>query len=268
MTELSVTGLIGALGLALGSFLNVCIYRLPKGQSVLGQSSRCPVCERELRWFENVPVLAWVLLGGRCRICKAAVSPTYPIVELATAALFMFYYWHFGLQPLLIVRLLFAASMVVLCVVDFQTRELPGVITVPGMAIGLGVSLLLEPGWPASLIGVVTGGGYLWLINKLYLQLCGREGIGSGDVKLLAMIGAFRGWEDAFVTLWIGSLFGLVIAGLRFTLRKKVRGYRFPLGSFLSGVALVPTYQPLLGWYVRSYYQFYCRITDWFMDFG
>ena len=92
--------------------------------------------------------------------------------------------------------------------------------------------------------------------------------MGLGDVKLLAMIGAFRGWQDAFITLWLGSMFGLVIAGLRFILKKQVRGYRFPLGSFLSGVALAPTYQPLLGWYLRSYYQFYCRITEWLMGFG
>ena len=159
MTGLPTGGLVVVLGLAIGSFLNVCIYRLPRGESVVSPPSRCPSCGRGLRWFENVPVLGYLLLGGRCRTCRAVVSPMYPIVEATTALVFVLQYWQLGWQPLLGVRLLFAAALIVLFVIDLQHRILPNVITLPGVVIGVAASLLFEPGWLASLLGVAAGGG-------------------------------------------------------------------------------------------------------------
>ena len=132
MTGLSAVGLVVALGLTIGSFLNVCIYRLPRGESVVNPPSRCPSCGRGLRWFENVPVLGYLLLGGSCRTCRAAVSPMYPIVEAGTALVFLLQYWQLGWQPLLGVRLMFVAALIALFVIDLQHRILPNVITLPG----------------------------------------------------------------------------------------------------------------------------------------
>ena len=255
MTGFLAGGLVVALGLAIGSFLNVCIYRLPRGESVVSPGSRCPSCGRRLRWFENVPVLGYVLFGGRCRTCRAAVSPMYPIVEAGTALLFLLQYWQLGWQPLLGVRLVFVAAMIVLFVIDLQHRILPNVITLPGVVIGVAVSLLFEPGWQASLIGVAAGGGVLWVVGEVYFRLRGEEGMGMGDVKMLAMIGAFLGWQLMLVTLLIASLAGSVFGGGMILLNRGSMKYALPLGSFLAAGTLIATHvgQPLLEWYLGFY---------------
>ena len=255
MTGLSAVGLVVALGLAIGSFLNVCIYRLPRGESVVSPPSRCPSCGRGLRWFENVPVLGYLLVGGRCRTCRAAVSPMYPIVEAGTALLFLLQYWQLGWQPLLGARLVFVAAMIALFVIDLQHRILPNVITLPGVVIGVAASLLFEPGWRASLIGVVVGGGALWAVGEAYFRIRGEEGMGMGDVKMLAMIGAFLGWQLMLVTLLIASLAGSVFGGGMILLNRGSMKYALPLGSFLAAGALITTHvgQRLLEWYLGFY---------------
>jgi leader peptidase (prepilin peptidase)/N-methyltransferase len=255
MTGLPAVGLVIAVGLAIGSFLNVCIYRLPRGESVVSPPSRCPSCGRELRWFENVPVLGYVLLGGRCRTCRAAVSPMYPIVEASTAILFLLQYWQLGWQPLLGVRLVFVAAMIVLFVIDLQHRILPNVITLPGVVIGVAASLLFEPGWLASLIGVAAGGGVLWAVGEAYYRIRGEEGMGMGDVKMLAMVGAFLGWQLMLVTLLIASLSGSLFGGGMILLKRSGMKYALPLGSFLAVGALLATHvgRPLLDWYLGFY---------------
>ena len=255
MTRFFVVGPVVALGLAIGSFLNVCIYRLPRGESVVSPPSRCPSCGRGLRWFENVPVLGYLLVGGRCWTCRAAVSPMYPIVEAGTALLFLLQYWQLGWQPLLGVRLAFVAAMIALFVIDLQHRLLPNVITLPGVVIGVAASLLFEPGWRASLIGVVVGGGALWAVGEAYFRICGEEGMGMGDVKMLAMIGAFLGWQLMLVTLLIASLAGSVFGGGMILLNRGSMNYALPLGSFLAAGALIATHvgQRLLSWYLGFY---------------
>ena len=255
MTGLPAVGLVMALGLVIGSFLNVCIYRLPRGESVVSPPSRCPSCGRELRWFENVPVLGYLLLGGRCRTCRAAVSPIYPIVEAATALLFLLQYWQLGWQPLLGVRLVFVAAMIVLFAIDLQHRILPNVITLPGVVIGVAASFLFEPGWRFSLIGVAAGGGVLWAIGEAYFRIRGEEGMGMGDVKMLAMIGAFLGWPLMLVTLLIASLAGSAFGGGMILLDRGSMKYALPLGSFLAAGALIATHvgRPLLEWYGGFY---------------
>ncbi len=255
MTGPPAVWLVGALGLAIGSFLNVCIYRLPRGESVVSPPSRCPSCGRTLRWFENVPLLCYLLLGGRCRTCRNTVSALYPIIETATALVFLLQYWQLGWQPLLGVRLLFAAAMIVLFVIDLQHRILPNVITLPGVVVGVTASVLFEPGWQASLIGMVAGGGVLWAVGEAYLWICGEEGMGMGDVKMLAMIGAFLGWQLMLVTLLIASLAGSVVGGGMILMNRGSMKYTLPLGSFLAAGALIATHagQPLLDWYLGFY---------------
>ena len=206
----SGSGLVVALlGLAVGSFLNVCIYRLPRGVSVVVPGSYCPACRRAIRWFDNVPVVAYLVLRGRCRSCGAPIGSVYPLVEMAAAGLFLAQLHVVGLQPLLVARLLFTAAMIVLFVVDLRHHVLPNAITLPGIVVGLICAVGLEPGWFDALVGAMAGGGLLLGIARVYARVRGREGLGMGDVKMLAMIGAFLGLPLAFVTLAWASLLGV-----------------------------------------------------------
>ena len=255
MTESLAIGVVAALGLTIGSFLNVCIYRLPRGESVVTPPSRCPGCGQGLRWFDNVPVLGWLLIGGRCRHCRTAVSPMYPIVESVTTLLFLLQLWQIGWQPLLAIRLLFVSAMIVLFVIDLQHRILPNAITLPGIVVGLMACLFFEPGWRSALIGVAAGGGVLWVVGEAYFRLRGEEGMGFGDVKMLAMIGAFLGWQLMLVTLLTASLTGSIIGGAMIAVDRGNMKYALPLGSFLAVGAVVATHvgYPLLEWYLGFY---------------
>ena len=164
MMEVGAIGVLTVLGLAVGSFLNVCIHRLPLRQSVVTPSSRCPACGGALRWSDNIPVLSYLWLRGRCRTCDAQISPVYPLVELSTAVVFVLQYQQLGWQPLLAVRLLFGCAMIVLFVIDLRHRILPNAITIPGIVVGLAAALAFEPGWRSALAGVVIGGGGSFLL--------------------------------------------------------------------------------------------------------
>jgi len=255
MTESMTIGLVAVLGLAIGSFLNVCIYRLPRGESIVSPPSRCPSCDQALRWFDNVPVLGWLLLGGRCRSCRAAVSSMYPVVEAATSVVFLLQLWQVGWQPLLAIRLLFVSAMIVLFVIDLQHRILPNVITRPGIAVGLIASVFFEPGWRAGLIGVAAGGGVLWVVREAYFRIRGEEGMGFGDVTMLAMVGAFLGWQLMLVTLLIASFAGSIIGGGMIAVDRGNMKYALPLGSFLAVGAVIATHvgYRLLTWYLGFY---------------
>lgn len=256
MTESAGLGLVVTLlGFAVGSFLNVCIYRLPRGESVVSPPSRCPSCGQGLRWFDNVPVLGWLLLRGRCRHCGEPISSMYPLVEATTGLVFALQYWQLGWQPLLAVRLLFAGAMIVLFVIDLQHRILPNVITLPGVVIGLAASLFLEPGLRSALLGVAAGAGVLWVVGEAYFRIRGEEGMGMGDVKMLAMVGAFLGWQQMLVTLLLASLTGSVVGGGMILLQRGNMKYALPLGSFLAAGALAATHigRALLDWYVGFY---------------
>ncbi|MDA1093718.1 MAG: prepilin peptidase [Acidobacteria bacterium] len=249
------TGIVAAFGLAVGSFLNVCMYRLPRGESVVTPPSRCPSCGHRLRWFDNVPVLGWLVLRGRCRSCRTAISPMYPVVEAATAGFFLLQLWQVGWEPLLAIRLSFVSAMIVLFVIDLQHRILPNVITLPGIVVGLVACLFFEPGWRSSLIGVAAGGGVLWAIGEAYFRIRGEEGMGFGDVKMLAMIGAFLGWQLTLVTLLLASLAGSIIGGAMIAIDRGNMKYALPLGSFLALGAIVATHlgYPLIEWYANFY---------------
>ena len=252
--QLALT-LLGVLGLVVGSFLNVCIYRLPRGQSVNWPGSRCRTCDRTLSWYENVPVVSWVVLRGRCRTCGERISVMYPIVEIITAALFIAGYFVYGWTPLLAVRLAFACAMVVLFVIDLQHYLLPNIITVPGIVIGFVLSFFLPPGWKASLIGLIAGGGVLFAIAEAWYRLRGIEGLGMGDVKMLAMIGAFLGWKLVLVTLVLSSFAGSLIGIGAIALGRGGMKSVLPFGTFLAVGALVAAVagDAIVDWYVGFY---------------
>jgi leader peptidase (prepilin peptidase)/N-methyltransferase len=243
------------LGLAVGSFLNVCIHRLPRGESLNSPPSRCPHCDYRLRWSDNIPLVSYAWLGGRCRQCRARISVRYPIVELITMALFVAHGAVFGWTPLLVPRVVFACAMVVLFAIDLEHHLLPNVITLPGIAVGLIASAVLPPGIVDALIGVLIGGGVLWLIGEAYFRYSGHEGMGGGDVKMLAMIGAFLGWKLVLVTLVLSSVLGSVIGLIVIAARKGGLKYALPYGTFLALGALVASLagEAIVNWYVGLY---------------
>jgi leader peptidase (prepilin peptidase) / N-methyltransferase len=246
---------IGILGLAVGSFFNVCIHRLPRRGSIVRPASSCPHCGYVLRWFDNVPVLSYVFLRGRCRKCKAGISIRYPIVEIATAAVFVAHYLVFGPDIILVPRLVFASAMIVLFAVDLEHHLLPNVITLPGIVVGLLFSTMLPPGLVDALIGVVAGGGVLWLVGEAYYRYSGQEGMGGGDVKMLAMIGAFLGWQLMVLTLVLSSILGSVVGLLVIAFKRGGLKYALPYGTFLALAALVSSLfgRQIVDWYLGFY---------------
>jgi len=241
----------GLLGLAIGSFLNVCIYRLPLGQSLLTPPSTCPSCRTRLRWIDNIPVVSWVLLGGKCHHCRAPISIQYPIVELVTGLLFVLVAWLTPMGPLLAARLTLVVALVVLFGIDLHHQILPNTITLPGIVVGFLFSLVAPPGWIDSLLGILLGGGVLYAIAWIYYTVRHEEGLGMGDVKMLAMIGAFLGWKAVLVTLILSSFAGaLVGVGIIAFSRGGMR-LALPFGTFLSlgALAAMLVGEPLVSWY-------------------
>lgn len=249
-----VPALAGVLGAIVGSFLNVCIHRLPKHESVVHPGSRCPSCGRSIRWHENIPVVSWIALRARCAGCGSGIPIMYPAVELVTAGTFVTGYFVFGVTPLLAVRLVFASALIVLAVTDLRERILPNAITYPGIVAGLICSLFLPPGFRDSLIGLLVGAGLPFLVGEAFYRLRGIEGLGMGDVKMLGMIGAFLGWQLALFTLFAASMLG-VLVGVPMTLIRRDRYYQIPLGTFLALGALVAAFagEEIVDWYVGFY---------------
>ena len=261
--------LVIVAGLVLGSFLNVCIYRVPRGLSVVRPGSRCPHCERPIRPRENVPLLSFLLQQGRCRGCGNRIGWVYPTVEAMTGLVFWLLYLKYGLTAPFFLNGLFSSILIALVFIDLYHRILPDVFTLGGTLVGFLLAPIqspefllwgatLQPGGPIlnsylnSLVGIVFGGGILWGVAFLYLKLRRVEGLGFGDVKMMGMVGAFLGWQFAWLTILVGSLLGAVFGGLFILLSNRDRRYELPFGSFLGlaalGVTLVGS--ALLGWYV------------------
>jgi leader peptidase (prepilin peptidase)/N-methyltransferase len=245
--------LAGVLGLMIGSFLNVCIGRIPAGESVVSPGSRCPSCRTPIAWYDNVPVVSYVLLGGRCRKCRRPISLRYPVVELVTAGAFVLQASVFGDEPALLAsRLVLTAMLIVLFGTDFDTQRLPDVLTLPGIAFGLAGSLFLPPGIWDSVVGAALGAGILLAIRWVWLRLKGVDAMGLGDVKMLAMIGAFLGWKQVWVVLVLASFAGAII-GIGLTMaRGRSMQSRLPFGTFLALAAYVASLwgDRLVAWYL------------------
>jgi leader peptidase (prepilin peptidase)/N-methyltransferase len=283
-------------GLVIGSFLNVCITRIPEDISIVSPGSRCPKCGTPIKAYDNVPVLGWLWLRGKCRACGAPISAMYPLVELATGLLFVAALLEYGITQAAVKWLFFTCLILVLTITDLRVRLLPDLITLPGLAVGLLFSGFVPPGdamfgdyvvrkvfgWDFSgavgavmegILGAVFGSFLLWGVAKLYKVVRGREGMGMGDVKMMAMAGAFLGVRGTFLMILFGSVLGSVIgisvvlalylggwrravakrgsrrglgteSGLRWTMASQ---YQLPLGTFLGLGALAIVYLgPLL----------------------
>jgi leader peptidase (prepilin peptidase)/N-methyltransferase len=244
-------------GLIIGSFLNVCIGRLPAGESVVTPGSRCPRCRTPIGWYDNVPVLSYVILGGRCRNCKRSISVRYPAIELLTAALFALQtFWFLDTTPLLLAsRLVLTAILIVLFWTDFDTMRLPNVITYPGLVVGLLFSLFVPPGIVDALFGAALGAGILLGIRSVWKRATGVDGMGLGDVKMLAMIGAFLGWQQVLVVLFLSTLAGATGGLTLAAIGKRSLQARLPFGTFLAVAAFIASMVGpyLVEWYVGLY---------------
>lgn len=247
--------LMAVLGLCVGSFLNVCIYRLPRGQSLVSPASRCPACGRSLRWFDNVPVVSWLVLRGRCGQCQAPISAQYPIIEVLTAIAWVFIAWITPPGWLLASRLVLGTALIVLFMIDLEHQLLPNAITLPGIVTGFAFSLVTHPGAIESLIGIAVGGGVLYAIAAGYYLLRKEEGMGMGDVKMLAMVGAFLGWRAVLLTLVLASFAGAVFGVAIMVLQRGSLRYALPFGTFLAVATFVAMLvgEEILAWYFAFY---------------
>jgi leader peptidase (prepilin peptidase)/N-methyltransferase len=247
--------LAAVVGVCVGSFLNVCIYRLPRGQSLASPPSRCPHCERPLRWYHNIPIVSWVALRGRCAHCQAPISIQYPVIELVTALVWLLIVWMTPVGWLLASRLVLATALIVLFMIDLEHQLLPNVITLPGIVVGLAFSVVAPPRPADALLGALLGGGVLYAIAAAYYLLRKEEGMGMGDVKMLAMVGAFLGWRAVLLTLVLSSFAGAVIGVVMMGLQKGSMRYALPFGTFLAVGALIAMLfgEQFIAWYLGFY---------------
>ncbi len=233
------------LGLVLGSFLNVCIYRLPRDRSIVRPGSRCPACDRPIRWYENVPVLSWVFLRGRCAGCSARISIRYPFVELLSGAALLALWTAFGPSWAFVISSFFALALLVLFFTDLDLQLLPNAITLPGFVLGVAfawVNPFLGEGelrriW-MSLAGAALGSGLLWAVGAIWLRLRGVEAMGFGDVKMMAMVGAFTGPTGVLFTIFAASVVGAVFGLALIPLRGRSLQDAVPFGCFLAPAAM------------------------------
>lgn len=273
LSPFAIGSFVFLFGLALGSFLNVCIVRIPSGKSIVLPASACPHCGTPIRPYDNIPVLSYLVLGGKCRGCKAPISWMYPLVEFITAVLFLGCYLAFGLTVEALKWASFSSILVVLIFTDFRERLLPDVVNYTGLVVALALSFFERPTdgtalWVSShlfdypppapvlsfadaLFGAAVGSGLLWLVSEAYFRLRGREGMGFGDVKMMLMAGAFLGVKRTLLTIMAGSLLGSIL-GIAFILsRRKDTDYELPFGSFLGLAAIFAVFfgTPLVNWY-------------------
>jgi leader peptidase (prepilin peptidase)/N-methyltransferase len=252
MHEWSLYLVVGTFGALVGSFLNVCIFRLPRGESIAWPGSHCPSCAHAIGFYDNIPLLSYLWLGGRCRACRTPISIRYPLVEAVNALGYLAIVWYFGPTWTAALYALLFSALVVVTGTDLSHKIIPNVITLPGMVVGLlGAATVLPVGVINSVVGLTVGGGLLWLLAWISPYLFGKEGMGGGDIKLLAMVGAFLGWKPALLTIMIGSLTGSIIGISLIALRITKRDDYIPFGPFLVLGALLSLFfaQPLLDWY-------------------
>jgi len=232
--------LVFVWGACLGSFLNVCIYRLPRGRSIVFPPSSCPQCDRRIKFHDNIPVISYLLLGGRCRYCRMHIPIRYWMVEIITGLAALAVYAGFGLTPKGIFLFSFIAALIVVIFIDIDYRIIPDGITIPGIGICFLAAVIMgELSWAASLLGIVAGGGSLYLVAVAYKAFTGIDGMGGGDIKLLAMIGAWCGWKGVVFIILVSSVAGTLVGLIVMAVYHKNMKVALPYGPFLSMGAIL-----------------------------
>jgi leader peptidase (prepilin peptidase)/N-methyltransferase len=257
MINVLIVGLVFMFGMCIGSFLNVCIYRLPSSMSIINPSrSFCPQCNSAISFYDNIPVFSYLWLKGRCRQCNAPISLRYPLVELMTGILAIAILFMFGLTQEGLVYFVFISSLLVITFIDIDHKIIPDIITLPGIPIGLAASFVLPAmTFKSSLLGLLAGGGSLWLVAWTYSLITRKEGMGGGDIKLLGMIGTFIGWKGVLFTIFVASLAGTFVGMTVMMLKGKNLKFAIPFGPFLSIGAMSYVFfgEKVLFWYFHSF---------------
>lgn len=251
--EIYIYIITALLGLAVGSFLNVVIYRVPRGKFLQTRRSVCPKCNRELKWYQNIPLLSFMILKGRCAFCHEKISWRYPLVEFVNAVFYVYFYWQLGLSVNLFVFAFLSSVLLVIFFIDLDYQIIPDVVTLPGMIIGLVVALL--PGGIGiipAVVGFLVGGGALYLIALLGDWLFKKESMGGGDIKMAAMLGAFLGWQKVLLVFISSAFIGLIVSLVIMLFSVKLRRQRVvPFGPFLALAAMLAI---LYGDWIINYY--------------
>ena len=242
-------------GMCIGSFLNVCIYRLPNSKSIVFPPSACPECRKPIRFYDNIPVLSYLLLKGKCRFCQTSISIRYPLVEMMAGLFALGVYLKFGATLEALITYAFIAALIVVLYIDIDHYIIPDSITLPGILVGLAASFFMNKmNYLDSLLGILIGGGTLWLVAFSYQLLTKKEGMGGGDIKLLAMIGAFIGWKGVLLTIFLSSLIGTLANIPGMLLSKKFFNYKLPFGPFIAVAAIIDVFfgEAIISLYVNT----------------
>lgn len=257
MVNVLFVSLVFIFGMCVGSFLNVCIYRLPSSTSIINPSlSFCPQCKSAIKFYDNIPVLSYLWLKGRCRYCKIPISLRYPMVELMTGIIAVAILFMFGPTPEGIVYFIFMTSLLVITFIDIDYKIIPDTITLPGIPIGLAASFVLPAmTFKSSLLGLLAGGGSLLLVAWTYSLITRKEGMGGGDIKLLGMIGTIVGWKGVIFTIFVASLAGTLVGMIVMLQKGKNLKFAIPFGPFLSIGAMSYVFfgKKVLFWYLHKF---------------
>jgi leader peptidase (prepilin peptidase) / N-methyltransferase len=242
-----------ALGAIIGSFLNVCIVRLPRGESLIRPASHCPQCNAPIKFYDNIPLISYIILRGTCRHCKKRISVQYPVVEALTGLMTLALFMKHGPTVQFLLLLLFSSALLIITFIDLAHQIIPDAISIPGIPCGLGASLLIPTvSWQESLLGILVGGGILLFIAVGYKWITRRDGMGGGDIKLLAMMGAWLGWKAIPFIILASSLIGLLVGGGSGLLLKKGLRTKIPFGPFLAIASLIYIFfgPEIIRWYI------------------
>lgn len=252
MTELLIQIYVFSIGACVGSFLNVCIYRLPAYESIIRPASHCPACNTPIKFYDNIPILSYMILRGRCRQCRTSISFRYVCVEIITGLCALSTLLKYGLSLQALLVFLFISALIVITYIDLDHKIIPNRITLPGIPICLAASLSF-PDLPFkdAVLGLLAGGGSLYLIAWGYKAITRKDGMGGGDIKLLAMIGAMIGWKGVVFTIYLASVLGTAIGLPLMYLKKKNMKYAIPFGPFLSIGSIVYIFfgTEIINWY-------------------
>lgn len=254
MFDYTIHIMIFIFGLTIGSFLNVCTFRIPASKSIVRPGSMCPGCNSPIKYYDNIPVISYIFLGGKCRKCNMPISFRYPLVELISGLVALAVFIRFGLSFEGLVYFIFISTLIVITFIDIDHRIIPDVISLPGIPIGFLASFLLSSiSWKESLIGILAGGGSLLAVAWIYNLITKKEGMGGGDIKLLAMIGAFIGLKGVLFTIFAASATGTA-AGIAVMLKtQKGMKLAVPFGPFLSLGAMLYIFfgSEIISWYLN-----------------
>jgi leader peptidase (prepilin peptidase)/N-methyltransferase len=249
--------IVAVFGLIIGSFLNVCIYRIPRNMSIIMPSSRCPACNKPIKAWDNIPVISYILLGGKCGYCKKKISLKYPLVEALNAFLYVALLWRYGPEWYFFLYGALISALIVITFIDLDFQIIPDRITLVGIPVGFLAGSLFLPdpfarasvlGVKASIIGFLAGGGFFYIVAVL-----SKGGMGGGDIKLMAMVGALMGWKSVFLTTFLGSLVGSVVGIFLIIFKGKGRKAKIPFGPFLAFGTLITLFfgQEIMTWYLH-----------------